>query len=200
MAVRKVKLSDTQARVIIGSVLIGESYTAYNVGRSSVATFKRLYELGLITAPNAGALLTLEGVNVRVSGQTDILQRAFFVSDVVSREAFVIQPVKEESTDNSGDFEFAITNITISGEEHYHRTGCGDIQWSIIRNGIWAGEPWDIKVKDYRELITAVWSDVCSDYGPVGSEEWFSELKDMRHHGTFHACMPSMPEGDWLNP
>lgn len=96
MAIRKVKLSDTQAHVIGWAPLVGDNYVAHSVGRSSFATFRKLHSLGLITGPHPGSLLTLEGMNVRTSMQMDVLQRSFFISDEISHGAYVIKPVVED--------------------------------------------------------------------------------------------------------
>ena len=93
MGIRKVKLSDTQAHVIAWSTITDDVFMVFDVRRSSRATFRKLYELGLITEPVAGAYLTLEGMNVRTSLTADPLQRVFFISDVVSHNAYEIQPV-----------------------------------------------------------------------------------------------------------
>jgi hypothetical protein len=253
MTIRKAKLSDTQARVIGGASLMGDSYTVYNIGRSSRATFRKLFDLGLIDQPWAGSRLTLEGVNVRTSLKTDLLQRVFPISDVVSRNAYKIQPVENAADDTiatpiqdvtlstewhvftDGKWRnysyagmpvniyedgkwypieyrhfadeckndcvpetFAITTMRIHGDENIHRTGCADIRRSQIKHGIWADEPWDMTVASLRDYAEQYWGDICTDYGPWGSEEWLAELKDHSTYGKWHACVPNIPEGKWL--
>lgn len=92
---------------------------------------------------------------------------------------------------------YALTVIRISGEEHIHRTGCGDIKRSKARAGIWAGEPWGIPVTSLREYTEIYWGDICTDQGPEGSPEYLRELYSLRNYGTWHACVPKLPEGDW---
>lgn len=226
MKLRKIKLSDTQARVIAGSTLGNDGrYTVWTLGKSRAATFRKLYDLGLITAPIPGSQLTVEGLNVRTSIHGDLLIRVFHVGEI-SHDAY--KPVEatterhnasrwvegqQEQEDrcpvhslpiskcadlkHSEPEKHAVTVIRIHGDEHVHRTGCRDIKISATKAGIWADEPWDFTATDRVEVAVTYWGDVATDAGPEDSPEWWDALEYNNSAMTYHNCLSHLPKGTW---
>jgi hypothetical protein len=85
MTVRKVKLSDTQAKVIRTATHIKvngrEAQRVGIVKGANVNTFHKLHALGLIDAPNGSAYLTADGINAWATLNTDPATRTVWIND-----------------------------------------------------------------------------------------------------------------------
>lgn len=97
----KITLSDTQALVILYSGTGTENgRIAYNFGRSTRATFRKLHSLGLIDCPSAGALLTPWGTHVWECLKSEPMRRTFSIG-VIETETTISAPKTYPATSNT---------------------------------------------------------------------------------------------------
>lgn len=195
----RIRLSNTQVRVIENIDFIGEYMITKWVKGANAATFKRLHALGLITEPMTGAALTARGLSVWAGISSDPTARSFFLGhrEELDYTPHVVKPLPE-AVEGEAE-EFKVTVIRLNGDENIHRTGCGDIKRAQQRHGIFADEPWDMTVKSWRDCAEQYWGDIATDTAPDNTPEWLTAVKSLHNGSHFHACLNGMgiPEGDW---